>query len=135
MSYENPNRISYLWPSQDAGAGTVTKTIIGPNGKRGRVWDYGVLNVTEAFTADTLPSSITVGKSGDLDAYGTALSMGTLATGGGKTLRSTFDAVAAEPYTTASIDADTPLVLTMSAPTGGTPAGIGDLFLVIDWDD
>lgn len=136
MSYDNPNRIAYLWATQDAGAGAVTKNIVGPKGKTGRVWDYGFLNVTEAFTADTLPSYVSVGLSGNADAYGEELSMATTAAGGGLTVRSSMESGAArDAMFPATIPAGTTVLITATAPTGGTPAGIGDLYVVIDWAD
>lgn len=136
MSYENPDRRTYMWPGQDAGAGAISKTIVGPKGKAGRVHDYGFLNVTTAFTADTTPCEVAVGDGSDADAYGEQFSMATQAIGGGKTVRSAMESSKArDAMFPKQIPADTEVVLSASAPTGGVPAGVGDLYLVIDWAD
>lgn len=136
MSYDNPNRQEYVAHAQDIGAGAKTFTFYGPKGKDGWVYDYGVVNVTEAFTADTLPCYVSVGLSGNVDAYGEELSMATTAIGGGKTLRSTYSTPGdLDDYIVAKIPADTAVLVTATAPTGGTPAGIGDIRVVIDWAD
>ena len=132
--YDHGDRVTYLFPAQDIGAATVTLKVNGPKGKTGVLRDYGIVNVTEAFTADTTAATIAVGKTGNTDAYGEELSMGTTAAGGGKTVRSTYNkATDLDDYIVATIPADTEVFVTCTAPTGGVPAGIGAVLVVVDW--
>lgn len=138
MSYDNPNRMVYLFPTHDFGAGSGNVNIIGPKGKRGVLIDYGVQNTTEAFTDDTTGALVAVGTAADPDAFGEEFDMVELANDTGKTVRSTYlddeiyvDAVIVDRF----IPADTIVRMTLTAPTGGTPAGIGQPFMVIDWAD
>lgn len=133
--YDNPNRQTYTFPVADAGAGTVTMKITGPKGKSGKVQDYGLHSITEAFTATTTGSVMSVGKSGTLAAYGANLAVGTAAIGATKSMRNTILSLGdLNEYVPAQIPADTEVLFTITAPTGGTPAGIGTPFLTIDWD-
>lgn len=128
----------YLFPVSDIGAGAKTHTIVGPKDKEGRLVDYGIQNVTEAFTDDTLPCYVSVGTAADPDAFGDEFSMVEEAIGAGKTLLSTYDRTHAA-YVAAMVDktipANTEVLLTCTAPTGGTPAGIGQPYMAIIWDD
>lgn len=139
MGYSNPNRQTYTFGAHDAGAGGEVFAILGPKGKAGRVHDYGIMHVTEAFTADTLPCNVSVGTVADADAYAEEVSMGTAAIdSGGVSLRNSLtldQIITREAALSPEVPADTPVALHVTAPTGGTPAGIGIPFLVIDWDD
>jgi len=128
----------YVLPASDVGAGAKSMTFYGPKGKKGRVLDMGVQAVTEAFTATTLPAYISVGLTGNVDAYAEEFSMATTAIGPGISLRQTYDKDNLNiggSYIVAEIPADTAVLLTATAPTGGTPAGIGDVFCIIRWDN
>lgn len=139
MGYSNPNRQTYTFGTHDCGAGGEVFTFLGPKGKAGRVHDYGIMHPTEAFTADTLPCNVSVGTVADPDAYAEEISMGTAAIdSGGVSLRNsrTLDQIiAAEAALSPEVPADGIVALHVTAPTGGTPAGIGIPFVVMDWDD
>lgn len=134
MSYDNPNRITYTFPSLDWG-NNVSEVfgIRGPKGKKGRLWDYGIVGTTEAFSGDI---TIAVGNADDADAYGEEFNLNGTADASAKTVRSTydeagdkaaFDALMVNP----DLPADTDIKITMS---GASAAGIGSPFVVIDWD-
>jgi hypothetical protein len=142
MSYENPDRRVYTFPQFDYGgaAGARADKIIGPKGKKGRLIDYGVQSVQEAF-AGTTPATIAVGNASDADAYGEEFSLGGLAVAsGGKTVRSTYDptkqadtaafaALMVEP----DLPADTAIYITSTEAVTG-PTGMACPYVVIDWD-
>lgn len=144
MAYDNPNRIKYVFPVLDFGAGADTFAVTGPKGKTGRIYDYGVEHITEAFTDDTLPAYVSVGSSSDADLYGDELGLGESAVNAGTvSLRTTYTAHGAEiggggvgtVLLDPTVPADTAIFLHCTSPTGGTPAGIATPFMVIDWDN
>jgi hypothetical protein len=132
MSYDNPNRIKYDFYFDAGNNGNETFTIRGPKGKNGRLWDYGVEGVTEAFTADC---TLAIGTGSDPDAYGEELAMGALALDTPKSVRidnaegsSGFNALMVQP----DIPKDTAVVMTI---VDDAAAGIGTFFCVVDWQD
>lgn len=137
--YTNPNRHVYLFPVHDFGAGAGTAVIKGPKGKRGTLIDYGVQNVSETFNAVTTPATVAVGTAANPDAFGEEFSLATVAAGDARTVRTVYDDDVAIYVDAVIVDrfipADTKVLLTLVAPTGGTPAGIGQPFAVIDWAD
>lgn len=134
MDLKLANRMHYQSEALDIGAGAKTLKIKGPKGAAGRIYDYGITNVTEAFTADTLPSYVSVGDGSDADAYGEEVSLATTAIGSLASLRTTYRTDQMDTYLVGDIPADQEVTVTATAPTGGTPAGIGSLFLVVDWE-
>ena len=125
----------------DFGADSGSFYFKGPKGKEGRLIDYGIEHITEAFTNDSTPGTVEVGTGSDADAYGKALDLGQAAVADGtKSLLTTyrpgkdataFNALLVQP----SIAKDTPVKVTLTAPTGGTPAGIAGVFVDVIWDD
>jgi len=138
MAYEG-SRTRYTFTATDIGAGTKTKYIKGPKGKGGILVDYGIMDVTTTFTNVSTGATIQVGKSGTLGAYGTALDLGTVAaTDGVKSVLTTVtpaETTYATYMANRSLPADTVLYVTGTAPTGGSPAGVGKMFVDIIWDE
>lgn len=131
MSYGNPNRRTYVFPNVDFGAGDSAHSLRGPNGKEGKLIDIH-LSATETFNSVTTDANVQVGISGgDLDAYALFVPGDLAAT----------DAISAQNgadsdwLLDANIPADTAVEVTCIAPTGGTPAGIATVTVVIDWAD
>lgn len=145
MSYDKPNRIKYSPGHHDFGAAGEVWAFTGPKGKKGRIYDYGVEGVTEAFTADTTAALVSVGSVADADLYGDEISMLTTAVDTGtRSLRTLFTAAeiatgikdnVAGRLLEDQIAADAIFALHVVAPTGGTPAGMGIPFVIVDWDD
>lgn len=131
--YDNPNRQKYSFHFDAGNNGNETFSIKGPKGKTGKLHDYGVEGVTEAFTAN---AQIEIGDGVDADAYGTALAMGTTAADSVKTVRSSYDpamdkaAFEALILPTKTIPADGKVTMTV---TDDAAAGIGEFFMIIDW--
>jgi hypothetical protein len=128
MGYATGQVERYTFPVHDFGAGALSNQgIIGPKGKRGRILDFGVAAISEAFTDTTTSAKLMLGTNADADAYG-LLDLGTTAIG--DDCRASFVKGA---IIDADLPADTQIELTGTAPTGGTPAGIGAPYVVINW--
>lgn len=134
MSYDRPHREKYAYQFDAGNNGNETYTIKGPKGKAGRLYNWGVEGVTEAFTAD---AQVSVGTAADPDAFGEEIAIGVLAADAVKTARvlyaeqdSGFTALIGASGL--DIPADTSVQLTI---TDDASAGIGSFFMVIDWQD
>lgn len=136
--YDNALPISYNLGLIDFGAGTVALAIQPPVGKTfGRIEDIHVA-VTETFTTDTTPGYVRIGTASDADKFA-ELNMGTAAATDGFSTRDDSDAIKAaglridlgrDGDSGAALDQ---LEVAAVAPTGGTPAGIGYVTVVISW--
>ncbi len=120
----------------------VTHYIVGPTGKKGQLWDYGVMGVTTTFAGGTTTPSMKVGITGTLAKYGVLYDFGLLATTVGmKSIRSTY-AISASGYSTYILQtldiiatSTSPVVVTCVAATGGGAAGVAIPFVDIKWED
>lgn len=126
MSYENPSTVTFQFGQHDFGAGAGALSFKLPKGKKGRLIDVGVTNITETFTNTTTPAYFRVGTSGDADAYAQLNLATAAATDTFNTVDDT-DAIIED-----ALPADTQIEVTMVAPTGGTPAGIGTPYVVVE---
>lgn len=126
MSYSNPLTITYSYGNYDFGTATEVTSLKGPSGKRGELREI-IVCATETFTATTTDADVQVGTAADPNAYA-ELTLGTLADTDSLTATATSGAIIE-----ASIPADTQVEVTFTAPTGGTPAGMADVHIVIDW--
>lgn len=128
MSYDNPlvGPVTYNFGLHDFGAGAGAFAFKGPPGKRGRIEDIGVA-VTETFNAVTTPGYVRVGTGADPDAYA-ELNMGTAAATDFYNTQDDTDAIINN-----LLPADTQIEVAFVAPTGGTPAGIGYVHIVVTW--
>ena len=136
MSYDKPNRTKYSFGNTDFGAGAdVAFNIVGPKGKAGRLYDYGVQDSTEVFNGDSTVPSICVGSTSDADAYGDNLTLNALADNHGKSVRSTYlepEAGFATLMVDREIPADTEVVITCATAVG-SPTGQAAPFVDIVW--
>lgn len=132
-------RYYYQFGLLDFGTAGEDYYVLGPAGRKGTLIDYGVHHITETFTAATLPAYVSVGTAADADAYGDEISMGTTAAdAGSRSVRTLYDGEDVATYILDAglrLPADTKLRLVCTAPTGGTPAGMAQPFMIIDWDD
>lgn len=127
--YDNPLTVSYNMGLHDFGAGGDALAIKPPPGRnRGRIEDIHVA-VTETFNQVTTPAYIRVGTAGDADKYA-ELNMGAAADTDAYNLRNT-----GAQTSVIDLDADSisQVEVAYVAPTGGTPAGIGYVTIVISW--
>ena len=127
MAYATPLTISHTWPSHDFGAGAGAVSLKGPKGKRGYIEDI-MLACTETFNTDTTTGKIRIGTSGDADAYAEA-DLGATA------ITDTYVASISDTNAVINPDlpADTQIEVTFVSPTGGIPAGIGTVTVIVSW--
>jgi hypothetical protein len=130
MSYaSNPVEVTYNWPAQNF-TSPITRAVKPPvRANRGRITNLSV-SVTTLFTAVTTQGFVRVGTAGNASLYA-ELGMGTAAAGTAyndrdfpRTIRSDIDMTR---------DNITQVLVATIAPTGGTPAGVGDIQLAIAW--
>lgn len=130
MSYSDADRTTYSFGSVNFAGGDSTQCIRGPKGKQGRLMRLHIIPTT-TFAGGTTTPKMQVGKSGSLTAYAN-WDMGTAAAGSARS--SDDSAQSTNPITSASLPADTDILLTFKAPTGGGAAGVGLPSIVVDWD-
>lgn len=129
MGYANPNlSITYNYSGIDFGAGDKAASFQGPKGMAGRLREVVLPNVTEVFNSVTTEGQIKIGTASNDDAYA-LVNLGDLA--------ATDTFVTSQDDTDGIIDAnipaDTQVEVAFIAPTGGTPTGIADVQIVVDW--
>jgi len=129
MAYSNPDRRSYVFPAVDFGAGNTSHSFQGPKGKAGRLVAIH-LSASETFTNTTTQGQILVGTGADTDAYA-LMNLGT--TAATDSVSSDDGVTDTDAILSADIPADTQVEVTCVAPTGGTPAGIGTVTVLVDW--
>jgi hypothetical protein len=129
MSYSNPDRRFYVFPNVDFGAGDSAQSLQGPKGKEGRLIDIHY-SATETFNSVTTDAYTEIGTAADTNAFAHFMQGDLAAT----------DSVCGSDGVTDPdwlidpvIPADTQVEVTMVAPTGGTPAGIATVTVIVDW--
>ena len=121
MSYDNPTTVAHSYSAVDFGtASEVYASLKGPLGKKGRITSV-IVTATEVFTTG---GDVLLGIAADGAEY-VNMPLATLAAT--DTLVST-----AAQIVLADLPADTQIEITWSA-TGGTPTGIADVQIVVDW--
>jgi len=127
ISASFPRTVTYVLSNVDFGAGTTNHAIKAPAGySSGILLDVGVA-VSETFTDDTTVAFVRIGTAGDADAYA-ELGMATAAATNFFNTQDDTNAILSK-----EVPASSQLEVACIAPTGGTPAGIGDVHIVIDW--
>lgn len=132
MGYANPFPRTYVFDDINFATSTTAK-FKGPKGLEGRVRDISV-NGQVLFTAVTTPAYVRVGKADNsADAAYAEVPLGTLAAGG--VIVATQDAPSTWRKTGAAgiLPMNTEIKMSFVAPTGGTPAGTGDVTVTVDW--
>jgi hypothetical protein len=131
MSYDNPYRKdSYRFPSIDFGTGSdIAKTIEVPGGRRGRVTNVRIEDVTEDFAGSTSDAGVQVGDGTDADKYYDT----------GLVLDETVD-VADLAYldldddgSKVDIEADRSTITVTFVSAVGTPTGIASVVVDVEW--
>lgn len=140
MSYDKPNRVKYSgWGLFDFGAGADEQfNIIGPKGKAGRLYDYGVEGTIEVMNGSSTTPKVSVGNSSSATAYGAALDINALADNTARSIRSLYretDTAFEGTYmTNRNIPKDTQIRVNCIG-AAGSPTGQAVPFVIIDWDD
>lgn len=123
MSYATGFTMALTFPAQAIGAGDITKVFRPSKGMMVQVVDIQI-QATILFTAVTTSAKLQLGILGALTAYANFDTIGALAAGASKA--ATIDQPSAI-VKNIQHPADTDMILTMKAPTGGSPAGTGDV--------
>lgn len=135
--YENGLRVTYSWTGLSF-ATNGSRKIRGPKGLKGRLVD-AMAHVTTTMVGTTTPAQLLLGPAADTDAL-LALTFGAAGAGtaAGTVINAANQAGAIKgqsatvfPHTLAA--ADTDLEVNMVAGTGGSPAGVADVFITIEW--
>jgi hypothetical protein len=119
---------TFAYSGIDFGAGDKAASFQGPKGLTGKLREVILPNVTEVFNSVTTEAQITIGTATDADAYA-LVNLGDLAaTDTFVTSQDDTDGIIVD-----AIPADTQVEVAFIAPTGGTPTGIADVQIVVDW--
>jgi hypothetical protein len=142
MAIYDGYRNNYSFDTVDfGGAGNTLLYLLGPKGKEGFLWDYGVYGLTEAFAGATTTPKMQIGIVGTAGAYSgsTAFDFGALAIAGGtKSIRTTYaptDAGFATYMAAPNITKDVVIMMTCVAATGAGLTGMATPFVDIIWQD
>lgn len=137
--YDKPLTISYNFGSHDFGAGAGAHAVQRPkDAKFARIEEIHLGPITETFNQVTTPGYVRVGTASDADKFAELNCAAAAATDGYGT-NDDQDAIKAaglridldrDGDSGASLDQ---LEVTFVAPTGGTPAGIAVVTVVISW--
>lgn len=139
MSIYDGQRTRYEFSQISFASSDVLRHIIGPKGKEGLLWDYGCHSVTTLFAGATSTPMMLVGTVADEDHYGDDFDFGAAAVAsGGKSIRTTYrdtDTGFGTYMLIRNLPADTVIMVTMRAATGGGAAGVATTFVDIIWQD
>jgi hypothetical protein len=146
VDYANPIRERIQLDGKDFGNSTLTFTHRGPKGKRGIVRDIEALVTTAMVGTSTVPEVDVGTGSGDTSyarfrlgtaagtGYGTGVKRARPLCTTGNGLKPTLsDFTGHVALETDFLPADTDYVITLKAGTGGSPAGVADVAVVIEW--
>jgi hypothetical protein len=142
LAYDTPRRVAYSFPAVAYGSGNTSRYIKGPKGLKGRIAEI-TAEATTSFTGTTAPGKcqlgdgVTANKYADLwfGAAGAGPAAGTAVRASDVTMIGSsaalkFQDPTALPFT--FIPADQQITVTHLAPTG-TPAGVADVTIEIEW--
>jgi hypothetical protein len=129
-TYSHPVVVPYSFGNLNFVTGAATYKIKPPRGMgRGYVEDIHV-RVTTLFTQVTTPAFVRVGTTASNSLYA-ELNMGAAAAGAAYNARDIANVVRGD--INLSRDAVTDIDVRVVAPTGGTPAGVGFLDVILGW--
>ena len=128
MSYSRASRMVYNLGSITTTASTVTLPIRGPKGTQGRLIDV-IARCTTTHVLGTTPTELDIGKAGATTAYGVFLPAAMTA----PTASTLTDLPGASVLGSTVIPADTVVLATTIANVTGSPAGVINYDVVIDW--
>ena len=143
--YAQPQTEVICLPNQNFGNSTLTFNYIGPKGREGHVEDI-VADITTAMVGTTAVPEIDVGtSSGDTSyaryrlgtaagtGYGTGVKRAQQEAWTGNPPITLSDFAGHVALNTARIPKDSACVLTLKAGTGGAPAGVAHVYVIIKW--
>lgn len=134
MAYDNLKTLTYGYPAVNFAAGNATHKVAIPRGAQyARVLDI-MVEATVTFTQVTTPGLVQVGDGTTANQFA-QLSLG--GTAAGATIGSADSAVRRVDYLKGNYNSGAglhDLTITFVAPTGGTPAGTGNVFITVGYD-
>jgi hypothetical protein len=136
--YDTPITVTYNWTALDCHSGDLTRKIRGPQGRKGNVVLITGM-ATTSFVGTSTPGYIKIGDGTTANKYG-QLAMGAASAGtasGSLAVANTYATglLANNPASLPFVNtaADTDVTVTCVAPTGGSPAGVADVTIVMRW--
>jgi hypothetical protein len=134
--YDLPYVTTHTYPGVNFATTTTGKIPVPRKAAKGRVLDIACI-ATTTFTQTTTPGAVQVGDGTTAAIFG-SLSMGGTAAGNSVTGNDqTSGPVYASTYFKQNYNSAGglhDLIVTFLAPTGGTPAGAGTVFIYMGWD-
>lgn len=133
MAYDNLKTITYSYAAVNFAAGSSVKAAIPRGVQYARVLDI-MVQATVTFTQVTTPGLVQVGDGTTANQFG-QLSLG--GTAAGSTIGSADSAVRRVDYLKQNYNSGAglhDLTFTFVAPTGGSPAGTGNVFITMGYD-
>lgn len=132
-SYDTMKTVTYSFPAQSFAANGTAKLRLPKNAAMARVLDT-LLTCTTTFTQVTTPALLEIGDGTTATAFW-SLTIGGLTAGntmgaGDQTLPAFQNVYDSGAYSPALHD----LTVTFVAPTGGTPAGVANVLIVVGYD-
>lgn len=149
MSYDrapyHPNQIRYARP-QFTLTSNASFAFTGPKGKKGRLLDYGIDDISTTTGGATNTPKVQVGINGTLAQFGAPFDVGVLTAPNAASVAATFRRAADPPATGVNVNwsnlmvledipAGTQVLLSLIGATGAGAAGVGTVFMIIAWDD
>lgn len=128
MSYSNPTTVTHSTAAITTTAAAATYVIGGPKGMKGRLIDV-VARCTTTHVLGSTPTKLQIGVTGTLEAYAAYLPPALTA----PTTNNLNALPGASAVTLRDIPADTPILLTTVANATGSPAGVLQYDVIIDW--
>lgn len=134
--YDNLLEVTYAFAAVNFATTTTQKLPIPRTSKLARVLDIMVGQATVTFTQTTTPAAVQVGDGTTAAAFA-SLTIGGLVAGNTITGNDQAKGVWIANYLAGNYNAGAglhDLVATFVAPTGGTPAGTGTVYIVVGYD-
>jgi hypothetical protein len=128
MSYSNPTTVTHTTGAITTTAAATTIPIAGPKGMRGRLVDI-IARCTTTHVLGTTPTKLQFGIAGTLEAYAAFLPPAMTA----PDISRLSALPGASAITLEDLPADTDLLLTTVANVTGSPAGVINYDVIIDW--
>lgn len=134
--YDNMKTVTYSFPAKSFASGTTTAKLKVPRSvQMARVLDI-LVSGTTTFTQVTTPAEINVGDGTDPAKFA-GLTVGALAAGTTLGGGDVTNGVRKSDYLAGNYNSGDglhDLTVTFVAPTGGTPAGVADVLVVVGYD-
>jgi hypothetical protein len=136
-SYDLPHTATYQYAGVNFATTTTGKIPVPRKCTKGRVLDIAVY-ATTTFTQTTTAGAVEVGDGTTATKFANLSTGGTVAGNSVTGNDQTSGPVYQSTYFAANYNSGAglhDLIVTFLAPTGGTPAGVGNVFIIMAWDE